>query len=47
VLLQPLTANAGHPGDHPISVPTKGAVVINHANNAQVDRRFGDFYGMI
>ena len=41
VLLQPLTANAAAAlATTWVSVPTKGAVVINHANNAQVDRRF-------
>lgn len=41
ILLQPLTANAAAAltTTWP-SVPTKGAVVINHLSNAQIDRSF-------
>jgi hypothetical protein len=41
LLLQPLTANAAAAlATTWMSVPTKGSVVINHANSAQVDRKF-------
>ncbi len=41
VLLQPTTANAAAAlATTYISTPTQGSVVINHANNAQVDKIF-------